>query len=361
MLLALLRIVTCDCSLIFYLSLCSDAISHLFWQFTVRGRCEKERCFGCAFQYVFLISCSAFYLLPATNCFASQVRKFFKRGIYFVVLWVRSVSFSSWLSIFFSNVILCYNNASYRLMWALDLSSVFCVFFRIHMIWYACAGVDYGATIFAWFNFDMGAYPFVWASKRVLLLCVVFYVRRRFKCFRFTLFRSLWMMEWLSYFFSFSLFYFVTSSRSPQIHLEHPNCLNQEFSDWHICVLFNDDNLIVHIFATLFLWRDWRETNYRERFDGTQCDSKNWTYFLFLLRSFTMLTNYFSFHCDKSIRILSYFHLSSNDNDRHIHNNTHKCRLNSFYFVAVRGLSLEYMPLYWMRIMWMYDTFLKKR
>lgn len=105
-------------------------------------------------------------------------------------------------------------------------------------------------------------HPFIQANECVnegccecyCCCCCFFDIRRRFKCFRSILFRLFRMMERRfilgALFFQFLIPAFC-SLRSRLNWKERPNRLNQEFSDWHICALRNDDDLIVHIFYAL--------------------------------------------------------------------------------------------------------------
>lgn len=132
----------------------------------------------------------------------------------------------------------------YRLMRALDLC-LFFFLFRSLLYSYMLAKIM--VRRFWQFNFDMSIH----LSELMLCVCVFSLLFGAisnvsvFLCFdRFE--------RWKNCLF---FFYFVTSRRSLQIHMmEHPNRLNQEFSDWHICILFNDDNLIVHIFVSFFFF-----------------------------------------------------------------------------------------------------------
>lgn len=140
----------------------------------------------------------------------------------------------------------------FRLMRTLDLCSIFFIFVffcSIHMM-YICSQRlwcdNSGSSILIWAS--------IYLSELILSLlcvCVFFYFSAPFQMFPFY-FVSIVLNDGKAV----SFFYFVTSRRSPQIHMMdlNPTRLNQVFSDWHICILFNDDNLIVHIFASFFFF-----------------------------------------------------------------------------------------------------------
>lgn len=148
-----------------------------------------------------------------------------------------------------------------------------------------CAYRDFGATILS-VQFWQGQ-AFI---CECLCLCSFSLSCCRFKCFRFTLFRSVWMTEYLSL-FAPTDFYFTFLWWNTQTV-----CITK-FSDWQICVSpFNDDNLIVHFFDFVFIL-NWYETNITEseRLYSINATAK--------IEHFSHNANeYVSFYYDKSAR-----------------------------------------------------------